>query len=60
MTSQQAVEAYQKAFASFHNTQEPEVRISDAGGFYVRSPVFRHYTGEDLAKVTRFFQRGIQ
>jgi hypothetical protein len=57
---QQAKEEFQEAYAAFFRKKAPEVRISDAGGYYVRAPVLRHYSGEDFAKITRFYQRGVQ
>jgi hypothetical protein len=37
----------------------PQVRISEAGGFYVKEPVLRHYSNQDFDKITRFYERGM-
>jgi len=53
-TNEQIKANYQKSFEELFGSPAPEVRISDAGGFYVRAPVQRHYSTQDLIKVTRF------
>lgn len=54
------VREYQRAYEKMFGANAPDVRVSCAGGYYVRHPVNKQFTEADIRKVTRFYQRGVE